>query len=259
MCWVAAYQGLSRRGQTEAARRALIAAAEAAGGAIGRWGDAFFSSMSAFAEARANPRASAAWAERATRLAAALDNPLLSADVFSNLGRHHGLCGDTSRGLALCQQAVELSDALGIRRGRVNARNAMAQVAVMGDHPDVAAIVRETVEVSAAERLWFDLWPSLRALARWWADHGRGEDAAVVVGYLVAQGLSSGERASALLASDPRAAAWLAHGAALDREALVAFVLEHLGALDVDSGPPADAVGAGAGMPPPGAPVGARG
>lgn len=258
MCWVAVYQGLSRAGLTEEAHRALVAARDAAGAAIGRWGDAFFASMSAFVGVRSAPVESAAWAERATRLASAVDNPLLSADVCSNLGRYRGLIGDANGGLALCRRGVEISDGLAIRRCRVNARNAMAQVAVMGDHPTAGAILRDAVEVASADRLWFDLWPSLRALARWWADHGRATAAAVVAGYLVSNGLSRRGQTVAALSCDPGLAAWLARGSGLDRDALIAFILDqldrpfvdhHRGTVPLDAGK-ATPTGAGRPRPP---------
>jgi hypothetical protein len=223
------YQGLARTGWTPAANEAIVAAHETATAAIGAWGDAFYSATSAIWN-KADPEVGGAHAAHASAIAAAHQNPQLSADVAFLLGLYHGMTGDPTRGLAYCRDSLALTEAYDLPRSRNAARQLLAQVAMLGGLDDPVPLVREAIEAAHRQRLWWDLSPTIRMLARWWIGHGQAEPAAVVVGYLDAHGLAAAPSRGVLqqLRADPAAQQGLAQGAQLDRDELVAHILAHL-------------------------------
>jgi hypothetical protein len=100
---------------------------------------------------------------------------------------------------------------------------------MLGGLDDPALVVRQAIEGAQRERLWFDVWPTIRLLARWWIAHRKREAAAVVVGHLDAHGLAApSQGVLQQLRTDPGAQAGLAAGAQLDRDQLVTHILAHL-------------------------------
>jgi hypothetical protein len=229
LCWTALFQGLGRTGWTAAAHEAIIAAHEAAVDAIGPWGDAFFSAALAVWDLRADPGTARARAAHAGEVAAAHQNPQLSANVGYWIGLHHALVGDAALGLALCRDALGITEAYDLPQSRNAARQVLAQVAMLGGLDDPVPPLRDAIEEAHHQRLWFNVWPTIRLLARWWARRGMTDAAAVVVGYLDAHGLaapSSGVLQQ--LRSDLGCQAALVRGSQLDRDELVAHILAHL-------------------------------
>ena len=82
------------------------------------------------------------------------------------------------------------------------------------------------------------MWPVVEAAALYWARTGQAEPAAVLLGHLEANHIHYAtfvdERAQALATLRARrdAEEWLAHGAALERDQLVAYALSHLADAD---------------------------
>ena len=82
-----------------------------------------------------------------------------------------------------------------------------------------------------ANRDWIDVWVTVEGIAIHWAKAGRTEEAGVLLGYLErhdirhAVFLEQREHALAIVRSRPDAQTWTAHGAALDRDHLVAYAL----------------------------------
>ena len=68
-------------------------------------------------------------------------------------------------------------------------------------------------------------------LAEWWIATNQADNAAVVIGYLDAHHLASvDDTTRALLGTEPDIDRALNRGARLDREQLIAYVLDHLAA-----------------------------
>jgi hypothetical protein len=89
-----------------------------------------------------------------------------------------------------------------------------------------AAITR-----SFADRAWYDLWPTMPVLAEWWLANNQSDNAAVVIGYLDAHHLASvDDTTRSRLGTGPDIDRALIRGTRLDREQLIAYVLEHLAA-----------------------------
>jgi hypothetical protein len=229
MCWTAVMQGVSRAGWNDAVDEATRAAHHAATACIGDWGDAFFSAVVASRAARRDPPTAAANARRAESIIAATRNPVLTVDVLHLLGVFHCRQGEFDRGVELARRALALAEAWQLPRSGDGARNSVAQVELMNPSGDPLPAVREAVIGAVRERLWFDLWPTVRTLARWLADHDRQALATVIIGHLDANGLSPvGRRPFEELRDAPGAQALLERGASFDRDELAAYILEQL-------------------------------
>jgi hypothetical protein len=149
-------------------------------------------------------------------------------EVLYIVGLYHGLAGDPGRGVSYCERALALTDGDDFARSRDAARNALAQLALRGGLDDPTIAVRDAIVGSSTERLWFDLWPTVRALARWWISQSRNDFAAVIVGHLDAHGLTSHQQSFDNLRQDPELQSWLGLGARLDRDELAVIMLEQL-------------------------------
>ena len=108
----------------------------------------------------------------------------------------------------------------------------LAQVAAMGGVDDPTAILRDAIGEAYRDRIWFEVWIMIEAQARWWANHDHLEAAAIAVGYLDAHQVGSMSHGStdatrAAVRAHPDADHWLAFGATLDRDQLVAYVLDY--------------------------------
>jgi predicted ATPase len=229
MCWVGLMQGLSRAGWTTEADEAVKAGHQTAKEAIGDWGDGFFSAMRAFRECRNDPEAAAGHARHAEAIANAKGNVLLTVDVLHLLGVYHALNGDFTRGTDSARRALTLADSLHLPRSRDGARNTLAQLVILSDPSQLTHEVSDAITGAISERLWYDLWPTIRMLARWCGRHGQRELATVIVGHLDANHLAPA-RGQTLdeLRSQPGADRLLEHGARLDRDELAAHILERL-------------------------------
>ena len=229
MCWTGLAQAMSRGGTNQAALEALQAAFQTGSAQLGDWGEAFFGAFLALWEFRVDPEAARQHVNRAEAIAAAKGNPLLSADVLFLGGVLNGLAGDPARGVEHCRQALAIAQDVNLPRSRDAARNALAQVALMGGLEDPTPVIRDAVVGSSTERLWFDLWPTIRAYVRWLASQEQFEPAMVIVGHLDANGLA-GAAGSALdrLRSRSGAEQLLQQGGRLDRDQFVAYLLEQL-------------------------------
>jgi hypothetical protein len=94
---------------------------------------------------------------------------------------------------------------------------------------------RESLEELYATRQWLNIWFVIDSLPMLWAEAGRDEQAAVLLGHLKANDihypLRASRRAAATKALEARtdAAKWLALGAQLDRHVLIAYAVDVLG------------------------------
>jgi predicted ATPase/class 3 adenylate cyclase len=229
MCWTALAQAMSRGGVTQPALEALQAAFQTATAQLGDWGEAFYGAMLALWEFRIDPDIAGRHVSRADAIAAAKQNPLLSADVLFLGGLHQALAGDAPCGLERCRQALAITNDFDLPRNRDAVRNGLAQVALMGGLEDPTSVVRDAVVGSSTERLWFDLWPTIRAYVRWLARQKRFEEATVILGHLDANHLAA-TTSSVLdhLRSRPGAEEWVRRGAGFDRDQFVAYLLQLL-------------------------------
>jgi len=228
-CYGALYIGLARTGRFAPALDALAVAQRLAAAVGGDYIDGALSAVRALREALIDPPSAARWAGRAEALIASRQNPLVAAEVLNTLGRYYGLVGDPARGVEYCREALALAETHDLARHRIYSRNALAQLAAAGGLHDPLPAFRDAVAGAYADRAWYDLWPSLPILAAWWTSHDQPEAAAVIVGHLDAHHIAStDETTRTTLRSHPNADRWLAHGAQLDREQLVAYVLGQL-------------------------------
>ena len=97
--------------------------------------------------------------------------------------------------------------------------------------------MRSAVADAFADRAWHDLWPTMPILAQWWTTQGQAATAAVIIGYLDSHHLTSVDEAiRTRLGTGASIQKAQERGARLDRDQLVAFVLEHVPAAGRDSG-----------------------
>jgi predicted ATPase/class 3 adenylate cyclase len=223
------YVGLVRTGRTGPALEALATGQRLAQDAGHVFRDANASSILAFRLAPIEPTAAAKWARRAEDLIAINRHPVLRTEVLSCLTRYYSLIDDSARGVECAREALAVAEEFHLTRSAHNARNALAQLAARGGPQDPVPVIRAAIAEAYADRDWYDLWPTMPFLAEYWIRHKQSEDAAVVIGYLDSHHLFSvSDEAREPLGSDPALRLSQAHGARLDRDQLVAFVLERL-------------------------------
>jgi hypothetical protein len=103
----------------------------------------------------------------------------------------------------------------------------------LGGVDDPVHTLCEAIKDARRDGSWIYVWGILAALAVWWVTHDQPEPAAVTVGYLDAHHISQVygndhlNSARAALTDHADSGPWLAHGAGLDRDQLVAYVLGH--------------------------------
>jgi predicted ATPase len=106
--------------------------------------------------------------------------------------------------------------------------------------PDASAVCREAITRLYDTRHWSLAWIAIDVVARWLAAIGRLEEAAVIYGHLDLHqpvwdnvaGRRGRSRGLEIVRQHPRADQLMARGAALDRDQIVAFVLDQLDAAD---------------------------
>jgi hypothetical protein len=158
-------------------------------------------------------------------------NPALRSEVLANLGRYYSLIGDPARASECCRESVAQAEEHHLIRGIHHARNALAQLAARGRWDDAAPALHAVITLSFTDRNWYDLWPTMPVLAEWWLAKNQADNAAVVIGYLDAHHLASvDDTTRSLLGTGPDIDPALIRGTHLDREQLIAYVLEHLAA-----------------------------
>jgi hypothetical protein len=114
-------------------------------------------------------------------------------------------------------------------RGIHHARNALAQLAARGGLDDATSALHAAIAGSYTDRAWYDLWPTVPVLAEWWIVHDQADNAAVVIGYLDAHHLASvDDTTRSRLGTGPDIDQALTRGTHLDRDQLIAYILEHL-------------------------------
>ncbi len=228
-CWLglaAALIGL----REPAAIHDAIAAAHRSGG-LGLFGNAMTAAILACQEIAIDPSRAAALAEHAEEALIGFRNQAFSVDVLSNLGLYYGLAGDPIRGLDYCRRALTLARAHDARVSVHTANAWIAQLSLMGRLDDPIPALRDALAGAHHDRVWMHVWTIVAALAASWADSGHLEAAAICVGYLDAHHFGTygpdnigGTRTR--VETDPHAQEWLAHGAHLDRDQLVAYLLD---------------------------------
>ena len=107
-------------------------------------------------------------------------------------------------------------------------------LAAMTDSDDTDPSLHDALTRLLATRNWVLVWIVMEALALYWARVGRDEPAAVLLGHLEANNIRYAhfveQRRDAVAALRARSDAEdrLAHGAALERDQLVAYALDQL-------------------------------
>ena len=227
--WAARFLVHTARGESALALSAAHAAHTAMVAGYGEFADAFWSSIVAFLEAKDNPSEAARLAGRAERLIGATRNPALSAEVLSMLARYHGRIGQPTRGLTYCHEALALADEHHLAYCRNSARAALAFLTSNQRIPAAPLEIADALAGAYDDRLWFWVWQSVGTAARWLANAGELEAAAVLIGHLDAHdhgNVSAGLRE--LIDALPDGWAPASRGARLHRDSIVAFALERL-------------------------------
>jgi predicted ATPase/class 3 adenylate cyclase len=180
----------------------------------------------------ADPASAPQLVATAQRLAAPLANPSLDAIVAWAAGvveldsRRYDIAGDyLSRALALAEKSGNL-----FQQGLITL--SLSFLAVRSDSDNADRSLLKAVARLYENRDWLHTWPVVKALALYWLKTDRLEWGAVVLGHLqahdtrVATFLAQRQQAQAALASTPEAELWMSRGAALEREELLAFILD---------------------------------
>jgi predicted ATPase len=228
-CRTALYIGLARSGQMDLALEVLRAVQRAAMEVGDPYGDALSSSTYALRALATDPAGVAAYAQRSETLIAAYRHAVLRSEVLGNLSRYYALVGDASRGIDYCRENIALAEEHQLPRGVHHARNALAQLLMRTETEDPIPALREAISGASHARSWYDLWPTMLILAEYWMTRNQPDAAAVLVGYLDSHHLITvNDTTRELLGSSPDVRLAQEQGARLDRDQLVAFVLEHL-------------------------------
>jgi hypothetical protein len=237
-CLVALYIGLARSGQIEAAVEVVATIQRLARAAGDVYGDVAASATYALRAAPFDPTGAATSAQRAETLIAVSHNAALRTEGLGALARYYSLVGEFTRGIECCREAVALSEQYHLVRGIHHARNALAQLLMRTGTEDPLSALKDAILGAYNDRSWYDLWPTMPALAQWWIEHGQANAAAVIIGYLDAHHLASvDDDTRQRLGNSADIQRALENGARLDRDQLVAFVLEHLPVTSDNDGP----------------------
>ncbi len=227
-CLDTLWVGLMFTGQTARSVEGAIAAARASRGPRGEAFEALHAANAAAVSHQTDPSGARMWARHAERLIASRRNPAFTAYTLSSLALYYAALGQHALAVASCREALALADDHNIAYSRSRARAALADLAALGAVEDPAGVFRTAIAGARDDRTWVNLHQSLLAVARWWVGHDRLEDAAVIVGHLDANHVAIVD-ASTRTAVTGRDDA-IATGARLDRDSLVASVLERLDA-----------------------------
>ena len=87
---------------------------------------------------------------------------------------------------------------------------------------------RDAITTAYNHRAWFDLWLCLSNLARWWTQLGQTQPAGVLVGFLIANGHQLAKASLNVIEAEPDHHTWLEHGASLDRDEFIDYILSQL-------------------------------
>ncbi len=181
------------------------------------------------------PEEAAELAAEAEGLLTSDTHPHLAASTCVWLARYYALSGNLGQAARRIEQASEICRRHSLPWETAMTATTRAFVAALGGFPDPRGAFHEAVHTAYQSRAWFDLWPCLHSLVRWWSDTGDLQHAGVVFGHLQARrGGAEGDvagishRSRALIESDPDHPQWLAQGAAMDRDQLVEYSLAAL-------------------------------
>jgi predicted ATPase len=228
-CWIAVYSGLRRSGQLEAALDVLLKVQRSARKAADPWGEASVAAFYAFLAVPTDPAGAARLARRAEELIASSPNPALRSEALHALGLYYSLTGEAARAIECCQEALTLAEEHQVLRCIHRASNALAQIAARARSDDATPALHAAITRTVADRVWYDLWPTMPVLAEWWLASNQADHAAVVIGYLDAHHLPSvDDTTRSQLGTGPDIDRALTRGAHSDRDQLIAYILEHL-------------------------------
>jgi hypothetical protein len=228
-CWLALCLAQSGRDPQMSAYDALLAASRTR--ALGKWGEALMAAVLPAQEVSTDPASAAGRAQRAEQLLSELRSPALAADASSNLGLYYGLAGDRARGIAYCRAAIELARQHDLKVSLHTAYAFLVQLAVMDGSEDPVPVLIDEIERAHTDGVGFHFGMMAWALVGRWLAHGRFVDAAVAVGHLDAWnvrgfGYDGYDEARATLRARPELETWFGHGAGLDRDQFVTFILD---------------------------------
>jgi hypothetical protein len=173
-------------------------------------------------------------AARARSLKLPLANPALDAWVDCTIAPGEFASGDRTGAFGAWRRA-QAAGSIASSFVEAVATMSLASVA-QSRHSDLEpdAAYRDAIDRLLALRAWPHLWIAVESLATYWLDAGRNEQAAVLIGYLDANGRRSVNLArrravaAARLAELPQSTAWQARGRGLDRDAVLAYVRKQL-------------------------------
>jgi DNA-binding CsgD family transcriptional regulator len=178
---------------------------------------------------------------RARRLGAPLANPALDIHITVVTGMLERAAGHYVAALVHFRRATELAAETGNLYLEGLATLSIGFMAPRMDAVDAAKALHDALTRLYASRNWLNLWAVMEALALHWARTGHDERAAVLIGYLEngdirhAVFVDRRQKAFAALRQSVDAEAWLAVGAGLDRDQVVAYALNELDDLPVEN------------------------
>ena len=182
----------------------------------------------------ADPSLVPQYAARIRELAEETGSPIaLTIAAFSE-GMRDLLAGDGARALTAFKESARLSGEAPFLRGQALQGVAWAASAIGGT--DAADAFRAAIVDLYGSRFWMYVWIVLETLGTYWVFSGQSEDGAVVLGHLTAGNHSHatlrGARTAALetLAGHLELSEAMDRGAGMDRDGLVTYVLDRLGA-----------------------------
>jgi hypothetical protein len=228
--WLGMAFSLLQQGKPDAAYEGLVAVIETGG--LGEFLDAIMSAFLASRDVATDPAGAAVRARHAEALIADRRNPAMTADTLSNLSLYYAHAGDPDRGVDYCRQAITVAREHDAPVCVHTAHGYLAQLAVTGGADDPVHTLCEAIKDAYRDRSWMHVWGIVAALAVWWVTHDQPEPAAVTVGYLDAHHISHVfghdhvDAARAALSENADSGPWLAYGAGLDRDQMVAYVLD---------------------------------
>lgn len=233
-CWGPYSGGLSRTAGLEVFEPAIRAAYQSA--SLHQGGQqAYFGAALAVALAKRQPEEAARLAAESERLLEAGVHPHFAASTLIFLSRYAALRSQLQQAADRGLQALEISRTHDLPWDSTMAATHMAFLASLGALPNPEEAFRDAIEIAYRQRAWFDLWPCLHNLVRWWIDTKQLERAGILYGHITAQqaenalglaGIRSKGRNA--LEADPDHLHWFDLGAGLDRDQAIDYALEQL-------------------------------
>jgi hypothetical protein len=238
LCWMAAVSCHNARGHAEELRSAVGSYTSATGAEP----DDFVASCHLalallFPTFNAEPQAIVA---EATRRGSHLGNPLVDTLVAVAAGIAEFVAGRRDNSASALRDGRRHAAHAGPFAEAIAVWTIAVRASAAGFGVDPATAYRDAIERTYTLGAWGNLFAVMESLAAWLAGTGRVEPAATALGYLEAKGQRLPEmarrrsRALALVLEDPNAPRWLAAGARLDRDQLVALVLRELAAIGAE-------------------------